>query len=127
MYLDNIKILVVGDFQSKYLLVKKLWSMSNAHVAQVMRSIFTKTEIPTIIWSDNGTNFLSQDFNMCKSYGITCVTSRSTVHTLPSTWKWLCRKHGKISKKILQKATDAGEDLYLAHLSMELSPLQCNV
>ena len=54
--------LLVADYFSKFPIVKKLSNQTSGHVIGLLKTIFAEYGIPTIVYTDQGTQFASEEF-----------------------------------------------------------------
>ena len=75
-YWNKIDCLVVGDYFSKYLIIRKLPNSSTHTVIKELGLIFTEFGRPFILRSDNGPCYASREFhNFLSFYQVSHVTS----------------------------------------------------
>ena len=75
-YWNKIDCLVVGDYFSKYLIVRKLPNSSTHAVIKELGLIFTELGRPFILRSDNGPCYASREFhNFLSFYQVDHITS----------------------------------------------------
>ena len=67
-YWNNVNCLVVGDYFSKYLIVRKLPNSSTHAVIKELGLIFTEFDRPFILKSDNGLCYASREFHNFLSF-----------------------------------------------------------
>ncbi|XP_020913141.1 uncharacterized protein K02A2.6 [Exaiptasia diaphana] len=68
--------LVVIDYYSRYIELARLDRITSKCVIKHMKSIFSRHGVPEILISDNGTNFVSSEFEaFARNYGFKQVTS----------------------------------------------------
>jgi hypothetical protein len=67
---------VLVDYYSRYIELAKLYSMSSASVIRIMKSIFARHGVPETVMSDNGPQYISEEFQeFAKDYDFSHVTS----------------------------------------------------
>ena len=75
-YWHKIDCLIVGDYFSKYLIVRKLPNSSTHAVIKELRLIFTEFGRPFVLRSDNGPCYASREFqNFLQFYQVGHITS----------------------------------------------------
>lgn len=55
--------LLVSDYFSKFSVLKKLVNLTASHVVSVLKTIFAEYGIPVTVFTDQGTQFMSKEFN----------------------------------------------------------------
>lgn len=106
--------LLVVDYFSKYVEVEPLNAgFSSQLVVNKLKGIFSRQGIPTLLISDNGPPFSSNDFKkFCSEWGISHQTSSPY---LPRS-NGLAERTIQTVKKIFKKCRDTGADYYTALL-----------
>ena len=61
-HFNNKNYLCIIDYNSKFLVIKRLEGLSAENLINVVKIIFAKYGIPRKIMSDTGTNFISDRF-----------------------------------------------------------------
>ena len=121
--------LLIVDYTSRFLIVRKLKSMSAQHITEHFKSIFSEYGWPDTVVSDNGPCYAAEGFsNLMKEYAVNHITS--SLHYPQSNG--LVEKFIQIVKNLFYKAKDEGADIdkYLmiyhnTHLaSTSKSPMQ---
>ena len=54
--------LLVADYFSKFPVVKKLTNQTAGHVISLLKTIFSEYGVPATVYTDQGTQFVSQEF-----------------------------------------------------------------
>jgi transposase InsO family protein len=109
--------LVTVDYYSKFIEVDKLKGLSSAHVIDVLKSQLCRHGIPEKLRTDNGPQFVSQQFSsFCKDYGIEHDTS--SPHYPQSNG--LAERAVQTVKRLWSK----GGDKYLSLLDHRTTPLK---
>lgn len=104
------------DYFSRYIEIAKLKSLSSQHVINHLKSIFARHGIPDIFHSDNGPQYISENFKQfAASNGFKHVTSSPRY----AQANGLAERSVQTIKKILKKA----DDPYMALLSYRTTPL----
>ena len=105
-YWNKIDCLVVGDYFSKYLIVRKLPNSSIHAVIKELGLIFTEFGRPFILRSDNGPCYASRKFhNFLSFYQVDHITSNP--HHLQSNG--FAEALVGISKKLIEKSVKDGK------------------
>ena len=91
-YFQRIDFLVVVDYFSKYLIVRKIPSSTSSAVIKELGMIFSEFGNPLVFRSDNGPCYSSQEFKFFMQNWL--VEHRNQFSTL-STEQWFARIHGK--------------------------------
>jgi len=118
-YLDGITYLLIGDYYSKFPVVRKLNNTSTSLVIEHLKQIFSEQGIPSKIISDNGPQYAAEEFKMfCKKWNIEHVTSSPLY---PQSNGYIERTVQTV-KNILKKARQ-GEDPHMALLCLRTTPV----
>ena len=123
--LEGVDHLVVGDFYSKMIFVRRLPpGQSNTNkVVSLLKEMFSEHGIPEVLRSDNGPQYASAQFaDFCTSWGISQETS-SPHYPQSNGFAEACVKS---AKHALQRAKYSGADPHLALLASELHPSTAN-
>ena len=106
LYWNKIDCLVVGDYFSKYLIMKKLPNSSTHAVIKELGLIFTELGRPFILRSDNGSCYCSREFhNFLSFYQGDHITSNP--HYLQSNG--FTEALVGIAKKLMEKSVKDGK------------------
>ena len=98
--------IIVVDYFSKYLAVRKMPNMTSAALVYVMSEIFTEWGPPDTIKTDNGTQCISKEFlEFLASHKVRLITS-SPHHPQSNSLAEAYIKHVKI---LINKALEAGK------------------
>ncbi|KAF6022082.1 hypothetical protein EB796_019610 [Bugula neritina] len=109
--------LLVVDYHSRYIEVRRLDSLSSAFTVDKVKSIFSTHGIPEVVISDNGPQFSSREFQeFAKSYGFQHLTSSPKY---PKANGEAERAVGTV-KRLWSKTTDP----YLSLLTYRATPLE---
>jgi transposase InsO family protein len=74
--LDGQQYLLIADYYTKYPIVEKLESLTSKTVTDITDRVFSMFGYPNRIISDNGPQFIGQDYQaMTKKHGIAHITS----------------------------------------------------
>ena len=106
LYWNKVNYIVVGDYFSKYLLVRTLPNSSTHSVIKELGIIFTEFGCPFVLKSDNGPCYTSREFHdfleFCKIHHIT-----SSPHYPQSNG--FAEALVAISKKLMEKSIKDGK------------------
>lgn len=102
--------LVIADYYSDYFEIDHLTTVTSASVINRMRAQFARHGIPELLFSDNGPQFISEEFRRFKeSWGFEHRTS--SPYYSKSNGK--AESAVKAAKRILTLARESGNDPYL--------------
>ena len=111
--------LVCVDYYSNYPEIAMCTSTTSANVIGHLKSIFSRHGIPRIVVSDNGPQFSSGEFSaFSKNYGFIHQTSSPKYPQANGQ----AEKAVGIIKQLLSRASERGEDPYLAILAYRKAP-----
>ena len=100
--------LLIVDYTSRFLIVRKLKSMSAQHITEHFKSIFSEYGWPDTLVSDNGPCYTAEAFsNLMKEYAVNHITS--SPHYPQSNG--LAEKFIQIVKNLFHKVKDEGADI----------------
>ena len=112
--------LVIVDYNSRILIVRKLKSMSAQHIAEHFKSIFSEYGWPHTLVNDNGPCYTAKTFtNLMKEYAVNHITS--SPHYPQSNG--LAEKFIQIVKNLFYKACDEGTDIHKYLMIYHNTPL----
>ena len=118
--LHNEDYIVVVDYYSRFFEFEKLNSITSKSVINKMKRIFATHGIPRELISDNGRQFVSEEFrSFAQSYGFKHTTS-SPRHPQSNG---LAEKTVGTVKNMLKKCRDSKQDVYLALLEYRNTPI----
>ena len=100
-YFQRIDFLVVVDYFSKYLIVRKIPSSTSSAVIKELRMIFSEFGKPQIFRSDNGPCYSSQEFRFFMQNWL--VEHRTSSQHYPQS-NGLAESMVKVSKNLIEKA-----------------------
>ena len=101
--------LLIVNYTSRFLIVRKLKSMSAQHIAEHFKSIFSEYGWPDTLVSDNGPCYAAETFtNLMKEYAVNHITS--SPHYPQSNG--LVEKFIQIVKILFYKAKEEGTDIH---------------
>ena len=107
--LEGKKHIVIVDLYSDYIEYAPLKDMSSKALIDVLRPIFANHGTPNTLWTDNGTNYVSQEFkDFAKSWEFEHCTS--SPHHHQSNGK--AESAVKIMKTMIKKARTDKSDIY---------------
>ena len=111
-HFKNKHYLCIVDYNSKFLVIKRLEGLSAENLINTIKLIFTEHGIPHKIMSDVGTNFIADMFwQFCKSIYVEQVIS-SVYHHQSNGQVEACIKFIKCTFK---KCADSGRDINVAY------------
>ena len=121
MEFDNKNDLVTVDYFSNFFEIDRLEQATTKHVTKKHKAHFARYGIPETVVTDNGAQFISNDFNTFSTkYGFEHVLS--SPHHHQSNGK--AESAVKQAKKMIRKCKDSGYDPYLALLTLRNTPQQ---
>ena len=100
-YFQRIDFLVVVDYFSKYLIIRKIPSSTSSAVIKELGMIFSEFGKPQIFRSDNGPCYLSQEFRFFMQNWL--VEHRTSSPHYPQS-NGLAESMVKVSKNLIEKA-----------------------
>lgn len=113
--------LLLMDYHSNYPEFVLLSNTTTEQVIAQTKAIFARHGIPVTVIIGNGPQFTSQSFkDLARNYGFEHLTSSP----LYPQSNGIAEKEVQIVKRLLKKATETGEDPYLAVLNYRTSPLE---
>ena len=116
--------LVVGDYFSKYLILRKIPNTSTHVVMKELEIIFTEFGCPFVLKSDNGLCYTSREFhNFLEFYRIHHITS--SPHHLQSNG--FAETLVGISKKLMEKSVKDGKLWNYGLLKYRVTPIAGNL
>ena len=119
-HFKNKNYLCIVDYNSEFLVVKRLEGLSADNLINVVKPIFAKYGMPRKLMSDVGTNFVSDKFHqICKLVNIEQATSSAYHHQSNSQVKACI----KFIKHTFKKCTDSGSDINMVLLQIQMTPL----
>jgi transposase InsO family protein len=121
MDFDNKNYFVTVDYFPNFFEIDRLEQATTKHVTKKLKAHFARYGIPETVVTDNGAQFISNDFNTFSTkYGF--EHARSTPHHHQSNGK--AESAVKQAKKMMRKCKDSGDDPYLALLTLRNTPQQ---
>ena len=121
-YLSRQPYLLTHDYYSHFPEVALLASESIQTIIRHLKSQFARFGIPVYLMSDNSPQFDSAEFAaFAKEWGFSHITSSPRY---PQS-NGLADNGVKIMKRLMMKATESGDDAFLAMLSYRNSPMEC--
>ena len=119
-YWNKIDYLVVGDYFSKYLIMRKISNRSTHLVINELGMIFTEFGRPFVLKSDNGLCYSSREFHdFIEFYKIHHITS--SPHHLQSNR--FAEALVGISKKLMEKSVKDGKTWNYSLLEYRVTPV----
>ena len=123
-YWNKMDYLVVGDYFSKFLLVRKIPNTSTHSVIKELGMIFTEFGCPFVLKSDNGPCYTSREFHdFLEFYKVHHITS-SPHH--PQSNGFTEALVG-ISKKLMEKSIKDGKPWNYGLLQYRVTPIAGNL
>ena len=121
---NKIDCLMVGDYFSKYLIVRKLPNSSTHTVIKELGLIFTEFGRPFILRSDNGLCYASREFhNFLSFYQVYHITS--SPHYPQSTG--FAEALVGITKKLMEKSVKDGKPWNYGLMQYRTTPISSNL
>jgi transposase InsO family protein len=122
-YRGNQHLLIV-DYYSKFLIVRKLKRENSACVIAHMKQIFTEHGIPDKLYSDNGPCYASEEFlEFSKKYSFNHITSSPNYQQSNG----LAERFVQTAKGILKKCDRTKTDPELAFLILRTTPIASGI
>ena len=120
-YLDGEEYLLVADYYTKYLFVRKIpkGHSTSKCVSELTKQIFSEHGIPRIVRSDNGPHFQGHYRQFAKEYGFTHMTSSPNY---PRSNGFI-ESQVKSVKRVLKKAKRSNSDPNKALLCLRATPI----
>ena len=123
-YWNKIDCLVVGDYFSKYLIIRKLPNSSTHAVIKELGLIFTEFGRPFILRSDNGPCYASREFhNFLSFYQVSHITS--SPHYPQSNG--FAEALVGIAKKLMEKSVKDGKPWNYSLMQYRTTPISANL
>ncbi len=114
--LDGVKHIVIVDYYSRYPEVVRLSTSTSASIIQAFKSVFSRHGIPETLVSDNGPQFVSQEFRQfADKYGFHQVTT--SPHYPQANGQ--AERTVQTVKQLLRRS----EDPYMALMTYRATPL----
>ena len=113
--------LLVADYFNKFPFVKKLTSQTAGHVIRLLKTIFSEYGVPATVYTDQGTQFVSQEFKQF------ALQYRFEVqHSSPRypQSNGFIEAMVKVVKGIMEKAEESGSDPHLAMQIYRATPIR---
>jgi transposase InsO family protein len=116
---NDLKYLVIVDVYSGWFEIDTLWNMLSKTVIMKMKRHFAVHGVPELLMTDNGTQFVSEEFKLfAKDWSFKQVTSSPTY---PHS-NGLAKNAVKQAKKLLEKSKRDGSDPILGLLNLRNMP-----
>ena len=117
----NKEYLVTVCYRSNFWEVDRLYNTKSSTVIKKLKAHLARYGIPKQLVTDNGPQFVSDEFRkFTESWGIEHTTT--SPHHSQANGK--CEAAVKVAKRMLRKTTKSGEDQYLALLNIRNVPTQ---
>ena len=121
MSVKDHNYLITVDYYSNFWEIDYLENTKACVVIRKLKAHFARYGLPSIVMSDNGPQFISEEFkNFAVNYDFEHVTS--SPHYPRSNGK--AESAVKMAKRLLVKAVESGKDPYLAILDYRNTPMQ---
>ena len=112
--------LLVADYFSTFPIVKKLSNQTSGHVIGLLKTIFAEYGIPAVVYTDQGTQFASEEFRafavqyryQVQHKSPRCPQSNGFIEAMV-----------KMAKNIMENAEESGSDSHLAMLIYRSTPI----
>ena len=124
-YWNRIDFLVIGDYVTKFLIVRKIPNTSTHTVIKELGMIFTEFGHPFVLKSDNGLCYSSREFHVT-SYNSTRFTTSQAAHTHPQSNGFAEALVG-ISKKLMEKSIKDGKPWNYGLLQYRVTPISSTI
>lgn len=113
--------LLVADYFSKFPVLKKLTNLTASHVISLLKTIFAKHGIPVTAFTDQGTQFMSEEFNeFARQYRFQVEYSSPRY---PKSNDFI-EAMVKVIKNIMEKAEESDSDPHLVMLIYLATPMR---
>ena len=119
-YLDGQEYLLIVDYYSKFPEVVRLADQTAHSVIQAMKSVFARSGIPDLVFSDNAQQFTGYEFQAFKAKWE--FEHRTSSPGFPQS-NGQAERAVQTVKNIMKKAKKAGEDIHLSLLEYRNTPL----
>jgi transposase InsO family protein len=117
---DGKYFLIVVDYFSKFCFVRRIGGLSTKETVETLKQIFQDNGIPEILMTDQGTNFMSHEFNeFCVEYQVKHVCSSAHHHQSNG----LAERYVQTVKNTLKKCSQDKTDHHLALLALKATPI----
>lgn len=124
LYLEGHEYLLVVDTYSKFPEIMILKNQTSYEIINCLKAIFSRHGIPQLVYSDNGTNFVSQEMkNFAKQWKFSLKTSTPQY---PQSNGFI-ERHVQTVKNVLIKANRDRKDMYLMLLELRNTPISNNM
>ena len=113
--------LLVADYFNKFPFVKKLTSQTAGHVIRLLKTIFSEYGVPATVYTDQGTQLVSQEF---KKFAL--QYRFEVQHSSPRypQSNGFIEAMVKVVKGIMEKAEESSSDPHLAMLIYRATPIR---
>ena len=113
--------LLVADYFSKFPVVKKLTNQTAGHLIRLLQTIFSEYGVPATVNTDQGTQFVSQEF---KQFALQYRFEVQHSSSRYSQSNGFIEAMVKVVKGIKEKAEESGSDPHLAMLIYRATPIR---
>jgi transposase InsO family protein len=121
---NNHDYLLVADYYSKFVEICVLENTKSKTVINHMKSIFARQSPPEEVVSDNGPQYSSVEF---KQFAETWEFQHTTSSPGYPRSNGFAERMVQTVKKLLSKARDSGQDVYLALLNWRATPISSTI
>ena len=119
-HFESVSYLLIVDYTSQYPVVCKLTSLTDQHIANHIKLIFSEYRWPEMLVSDNGPCYTLEIFTkLMVQYNVNHITSSPYY---PQS-NGLAAKYMQIVKNLFHKAKEEGKDLYQCLMIYRNTPL----
>ena len=123
-YFRKQDFLVLIDYFSKFLIVRKLPNSTSNAVVKELGLIFTEFGTPFILRSDNGPCYISQEFQFfLKDHNVKSITSSPYYHQSNG----LAESMVKTSKNLIEKSLQLNQPWFYLLQEHRLTPISDNI
>lgn len=123
-YFRGNNYVIVVDYFSKFVEIAHLRDMTTTSLIIKLKMIFSRHGIPDLLYTDNGTNYCSEQF---KKFSSDWNFKHKTSSPYHQQSNGLAERNIQTIKKLLKKAYDDNKDPYLALLEFRTTPINKNL
>lgn len=122
--LYDINYLLIVDYFSKFVELRKLNSLGTDNVITILKEIFSRQGIPKILFSDNGPQFSSEQFT---KFSVEYDFAHHTSSPRYPQSNGMVERTVQTVKSILKKCVRDKKDPYLAMLEFRNTPISSSL